>query len=1322
MNAQELAEAARDLLAGRVENVGSVAPLPAALTDLDPRTIRYYTTRGLLSKPQRVGRENRYDLEHLLSLLALRLRQADGLTLAQIQADDTPPRDVVARRGFLLEALSQWFTRDPTPAGQPQTARLQTTPAPPHSTAIPEPDEDRMKTKTESLSQKPSSPAWTRAPLDTSEAADPSATTTAGEAGVQVLPHAPEFEEWRSALHLGNAFLFVQGLEKQPTLANRLHRLLSGLRAGPGQVDRAVLPIPPDGLELPGARVTQTPPARGQLGFVLPDKDVYRPGDDVARLFVYLPFACGETARASLLLAGSIVEEAEIELDDNGCGLLRHAVVASGPWEVRIEPGDVSCTFDAAAYELAPLTVTLSRIERDADTLRLQLAAESYGSPLEGQTDTVLLEDGHEVGRRQVAFDKGAAELEWNVDDLDGTLSLRFTDSQDPRLVAGVPIPGARRAEREETTLCELGRLTSVSLLPSAGTFEERGLHVLEGAVTNSIVALERCVDREIVLQFRERLDLAHVLLRDPRDGREWLHELGDVPAGRRVTLPLEAPFVTFHVAGFTSGRPWEGSGIFLRRSETHIQLHAPEQLEPGKLLSIDLTATTPTSVYLKIADQRMRTGDEAIHAAARFLKDWAGSHRANASTGIVERQPTAPALPPSVAAYFDNLGAVEGAAVFAGVAHQLPKKSRGRRRDQLEDALGDDTRTFDVKQDLARSMVAPAGAEAREELEEDCFAIDECCDKETAYGGSEEPEARAAETDLIYCDLVRVDGQRTLEIRLPEVIGVYDIRAFAVCDGDWSQTVRDIRVEKEAWIEALVPQIAHADDSIECSAIAVRPPENSIWSVQVDGHPVEFERRSKAGRETINWLATSGVHEVSLRDAHGRVVDKVRRIVEAPGEEIVLGQELRILRAGESFDVDEEEALSVAVLPGMESELTVAVDLVVNFGHACCEQTAAIIAGACVAATVGDDSSREKAHSLIVKGACRMESMWRQGEGFATYPEQSQVIEQWSSTAARRLASFGMLLDDTTVSFPGETRNSIEKLVTMGRDVLSAHGDTARAEAGDMERAYYGEDGASLASAERRAPELVAQLNSVDLGPYSDKTEAAFCAAVLLRGQRVAPGIDVANAVAKAMGGTMGGGHHGSYEALAYLLMVDEMRRAGVVPGVDGRVRVDGREQTVADAVSIPSPAKIEALDGAVAIRIQRLERLQLDAFASEVPVKIELVGDNGSRGVLQKIIGKANPVRAGKPARLRIGLEKGYQSGDLVSVQLPASISRMINGAKTKRFQVDFCGEDSVEIELVAHGPTCDTERWAVAVRNMYDTSRIGSPGVQEVRVVAS
>ena len=68
---------ARGLLGAATDSRVSAAP--------DARTVRYYTTLGLLDRPAIVARQARYGQRHLWQLLAVKALQAASLPLAEIQ-------------------------------------------------------------------------------------------------------------------------------------------------------------------------------------------------------------------------------------------------------------------------------------------------------------------------------------------------------------------------------------------------------------------------------------------------------------------------------------------------------------------------------------------------------------------------------------------------------------------------------------------------------------------------------------------------------------------------------------------------------------------------------------------------------------------------------------------------------------------------------------------------------------------------------------------------------------------------------------------------------------------------------------------------------------------------------------------------------------------------------------------------------------------------------------------------------------------------------------------------------------------------------------
>jgi DNA-binding transcriptional MerR regulator len=92
----------RDLsvLVGAVLDASAVTPINAAARAApSERTIRFYVTRGLVSPPEGRGTAATYSYRHFLQLLAIKLRQMEGATLAAITKDmHDQTGDVLERR------------------------------------------------------------------------------------------------------------------------------------------------------------------------------------------------------------------------------------------------------------------------------------------------------------------------------------------------------------------------------------------------------------------------------------------------------------------------------------------------------------------------------------------------------------------------------------------------------------------------------------------------------------------------------------------------------------------------------------------------------------------------------------------------------------------------------------------------------------------------------------------------------------------------------------------------------------------------------------------------------------------------------------------------------------------------------------------------------------------------------------------------------------------------------------------------------------------------------------------------------------------------
>lgn len=93
-------------LAEQALSVDYEGPPTARVRDRpDRRLVRWYITRGLVDRPAANGRNARYGRRHLLQLVAIKRMQAQGRSLAEIQAALTGSTDSALERMAKLDVV-----------------------------------------------------------------------------------------------------------------------------------------------------------------------------------------------------------------------------------------------------------------------------------------------------------------------------------------------------------------------------------------------------------------------------------------------------------------------------------------------------------------------------------------------------------------------------------------------------------------------------------------------------------------------------------------------------------------------------------------------------------------------------------------------------------------------------------------------------------------------------------------------------------------------------------------------------------------------------------------------------------------------------------------------------------------------------------------------------------------------------------------------------------------------------------------------------------------------------------------------------------------
>ena len=178
----------------------------------------------------------------------------------------------------------------------------------------------------------------------------------------------------------------------------------------------------------------------------------------------------------------------------------------------------------------------------------------------------------------------------------------------------------------------------------------------------------------------------------------------------------------------------------------------------------------------------------------------------------------------------------------------------------------------------------------------------------------------------------------------------------------------------------------------------------------------------------------------------------------------------------------------------------------------------------------------------------------------------------------------------------------------------------------------------------------------------------------------------------------------------MAAIALLMTMKQLGMGGG-SCELWLDGQSCRRAPGQPQPEFREISVEKGVALVEVTRLAEQDWSSFSATVPVHIDLHrhGQNAWR------------CKPGDTLELIVRLEQACVTGDLVWVCLPDCLSRVVGGGQLKLFSVDFEGRQEVRIELAVTGQTGQgSQSFAVCVRNMYDESRVGNPGLLSVTAV--
>lgn len=1164
-------------------------------------------------------------------------------------------------------------------------------------------------------------------------------------------------EQLGDAVLLGNWFVFLKAEWLEKAGLARVLELsgVGGTAARPAIVFRGK-----EAVTLPSVRIAPTSLPTAKLVSLTCDKALYRANRDTVRLLIAAPQSPRKELRLKLRLSGNPYADYPVTLDEFGLYLWSLQGLPEGTYEASLEAMEAEvCRFEVAEYRLAPLNAELTDQQLSGETLRYVLTVTAFGQPYSGPVEVELQERGQRVGNRthqhcgRDGQCRGAVKLVGK-----GPFTLNVFAGE---RTATVAIKGSEQERRETLTISELGEIRELSLLPLPQSNQCRGMYVARGGSNTEPFVVQRVIGSEVEITPRVDAEMVRVVVVNPVHGtfEEKLYE--QVKAGQSVHQPIPAPFGMVLLGALIDGKAWEGWTTVLRPPTLQVQCEAPKEAKPGARVTVTLktnVADRVVPVQLIVKDQRLiAPSDPQVEFAAcmkRSLNEWSKLNK----TGKVERQlsqlsryPRNPfAYQPMIA--YAAVPPVPPQMAQPGMAPMAPRPAGAMRR-----AMPSGPQHLAV----AEGNMAP-GVRVME--------VGSAAQKATPVATPTLTKMRLQFPEIIFNQIVRVQGEASVEVKLGDSMTQYSIEVFALAPEtmDWQRVETALTATQPVYGELTVSPFVFPGDPVMGRLDVGAASGGAIVEVQHDGEalPLFYDNGEAVtpglpipSGSVIRFPVRPGAITASVRDARKGGIDVSERYITEPGKMRHIMRRLHLLTPGDELDLREQRRLEILPMPGLEKPFQIFVGAAAHYPFGCVEQTSTKLL-AMITGYISNQDSPEVAgeyEAVIPIWYKRLKSMYLPNNGFCMYPPEEggarrpdthyapQAIKNLLTLPTNEQARVPsravreMLDDIRSMTQDGARYYKIEQVPKAVQDCQSAYQVMTKSES-------QAEKARAAAYVRGRLKEHDGQVY-VEIPEQSDtyrwfgtvvarRRETAYAAATLFATKEQGD-LRMAIAATNYLTGQLNeeGRLYSTADTSACLALLLGLRESGIVSTAQGgRVVLNGEAMSLANALAYKG--KVETLrceEGVIAAQVTSEVLEDWSAYKGQIPVTVRLE----KNGRVQKSF------KVGDALDLVISVPQ-YEPGLLAHVILPDALARVVGGGQVKRFSLDFCEQNTLRVPLAVVSATSlptakdeeqgnlllrwlgvgsknngeNVQHWAVIVRNMFKEEQVGNPGLLEVR----